>query len=87
MHKRFRVGSRVMMSEDALENYGERYRGKVFVVESVATKYMPAAQFFASGKPEGYHPGFDDVGSALYDLEGLNMSLYDWELKPAPSRR
>lgn len=87
MHKRFRVGSRVTMSNDALENYGEKYRGKVFVVKHVATKYMPAAQFFAAGKPEGYHPGFDDTGSALYDLKGLNMSLYDWELQPARRRR
>ena len=76
------------MTDDALENYGERYRGKVFIVEHVSTKYMPASEFFSRGKPTGYHPGFDDSSeSALYDLEGFNSSLYDWELRKAPGRR
>jgi len=78
--KRFRVGSRVQMSDDALENYGERYRGQVLVVTHVSTSRAD-------------HPGFDsDTGSALYDLadesgKPFPNSLYDWELEPAPARR
>jgi hypothetical protein len=81
---KYRVGSDVVLSEDALENYGEKYRDKVFKVKHVATKYMPAARFFAEGQPSGYHPGYDDAGEpgrALYDLEGLNFSVYDWEVQ------
>lgn len=85
--KRFRVGSRVVMSDDALDNYGEEYRDRVFRVASVSTKYMPSARFFSEGKPAGYHPGFDEAaGSALYDFDDLNFSLYDRELEPAPAR-
>jgi len=89
--KRFRVGSKVVLSPDALENYGEKYEGRVFRVESVSTKYMPANQFFAEGKPKGYHPGYDDSsGSALYDLlsptADFHNSVYDWELEPAPRK-
>ncbi len=87
MQQRFRKGSRVLMGADALENYGEQYLGRVFVVEHVSTKYMPAAEFFAKGKPAGYHPGFDDSGCALYDLKGFGGSLYDWELEPASAAR
>jgi len=85
--KRFHVGSRVRMSEDAIQNYGEKYRDMSFVVTHVATKYMPAKEFFASGNPQNYHPGFDESSDcALYDLNGLNMSLYDWELEPIAAR-
>lgn len=84
----FRVGSKVRMSEDALSNYGEKWRGQTLVVMHVATKYMSAKEFFAKGQPQGYHPGFDDTGGgrALYDLtdsdgKDLPMSLYDWELE------
>ncbi len=87
MRKRFHVGSHVTMSEDALGNYGKQYKGKMFTVESVATKYMPAKEFFASGKPIGYHPWFDDTGNALYNLIGFDSSLYDWELNPYSSKK
>lgn len=93
--QRFRVGSRVVMNEDALANYGERWQGIVFTVTAVSTAYMPADEFFAKGRPAGYHPGFDpEAGSALYDLaiegtgEHMDNSFYDWELEPAlPDRR
>lgn len=86
LQKRFRVGSRVIMSEDALDNYGSKYQDQVLVVESVSTKYMPSSEFFSRGKPSGYHPGFDEAsGSALYSLKGFGFDLYDWELEPAPS--
>ena len=89
--QRFRVGSRVVMTPDAIDNYGANWQGIVFKVTHVSTAYMPADEFFSKGKPEGYHPGFDpEAGSALYDIaiegtgEGLDNSFYDWELAPAP---
>lgn len=88
VRQRFRTGDRVVLGDDALENYGREHEGKVFVVEHASTKYMPATRFFAEGKPAGYHPGFDDAsGSALYDLKGFGSSLYDWELERAPASR
>jgi hypothetical protein len=50
---------------------------------------MPAEEFFARGRPDGFHPGYDGEGT-LYDLkradtdEELPFSLYDWELQEAP---
>lgn len=88
---KYRTGSHVKMTEDALENYGEEYRDIEFLVTHVATKYMPAQQFYAEGAPRGYHPGYDEGVSpqGLYDLafvetgEDLQFSLYDWELTRA----
>jgi hypothetical protein len=84
----FKVGDVVEMTADALENYGEEWAGVPLRVTHVATKYMPAAEFYAKRSPEGYHPGFaEGVGNgALYDLEtlsgeSLNFSLYGWEVE------
>jgi hypothetical protein len=41
-----RKGAVIKLSNEAIENYGEEYKGKEFVVEHVATKYMPATEFF-----------------------------------------
>jgi hypothetical protein len=86
----FKVGDVVEMTADALENYGEEWAGVPLRVTHVATKYMPAAEFFAKDRPEGYHPGFDEgVGDeTLYDLEtlsgkALDFSLYGWEVERA----
>lgn len=91
-HKRFNVGSRVRLSQAAIDN--ENYQGQawfndVMIVRHIATAYMPAKQFFAAGMPRGYHPGYDSgIGEALYDLttetgDAIGSSLYDWELRPA----
>ena len=84
---------RFVMSKDALENYGEQWRDVQLEVTHTARKHMPAEEFFARGKPEGYHPGYDEsAGCALYDLkrvdtdEELNFSLYEWELVPCGAR-
>ena len=78
---RYRVGSKVRMTADALDNYGQEYAGKKFTISHVATEYMPSAQFFAQGKPEGCHPGYDEAsGDALYDFDELEFSLYEWEV-------
>jgi hypothetical protein len=46
---------------------------------------MPAKEFYDKGNPEGFHPGYDEgvTGQGLYDLKGLNFSLYDWEVTSA----
>ena len=64
-----------------LDNYGQKYAGKAFRVSHVATAYMPAAEFYAKGRPAGFHPGFDgSANCALYDCDGLTFSLYEWEI-------
>ncbi len=35
---KFRVGSRVKLTDDAIANYGEQYRDRVFRITHVATK-------------------------------------------------
>ena len=86
MKTRFAVGESVKMSDDAVENYGEKWRDRELTIEEISSKYMPATEFFAKGRPSGYHPGFDaSTGCALYELadasgERLPMALYDWEL-------
>lgn len=83
MTKRFK------MNDDALANYGDKWRDVVLEATHKATRYMPAKEFFAKGKPKGFHPGYDEGlnGSPLYDLkrvdtgEELGFSLYDWELE------
>ena len=77
-----------IMTDNALENYGEEWRDVILVVTHTANKYMPAQEFYARGMPEGYHPGYDESSrSTLYDLkrqdtgEELPFSLYRWELE------
>lgn len=72
MITRFKVGDKVMMTNDALENYGFKYEGKKFTVSHVATNTSE-------------HPGYDNgvKGQALYDLKELGFSLYDWEVYSA----
>lgn len=80
----YRVGKQLVMTEEALENYGEQYRDVPLTVSHVAYGYMPAEEFYRLGKPEGYHPGYDGVGNGpLYDFEELQFSLYSWEVKAA----
>jgi len=70
-----RKNQKVVMSENAIENYGEQWRNIVLIITHVA-------------RNKNEHPGYDDGVSpqCLYDLkredngEDLNMSLYDWEL-------
>ena len=66
----YKKGDKVRMTDDTVDNYGSKYRGKVFTITHVATSTDD-------------HPGFDDIGQALYDLKGLSFSLYDYELEPA----
>lgn len=69
MNQRFRVGDKVKVSQEHLDNYGLS-GGEVFEVEAVYTT-------------EEEHPGYDPIGDALYSLKGLNYDLYDYELEGA----
>ena len=80
---------KVTLTDDVIENYGEKWRDVPLTVASTANKYMPASEFFAKGKPSGYHPGYDTSmnGMPLYDLvvtetgAPVPFSLYAWEVK------
>lgn len=73
-------GTKVKMTSEAIENYGEKWRDVELVITHVA-------------QSEAEHPGYD-MGvypQRLYDLkrtdtdESLGMSLYDWELEKSTS--
>ena len=81
-------GTRVRLTKDAKENYADyEWVNDVLVIESEARRYMPAKEFCAKGRPNGYHPGYDEGAGAgpLYDFEGdINCSLYGWEVVRVP---
>ena len=68
----FKVGDLVQLTDDALDNYGIQYQDAVFTIIHAATNELD-------------HPGYDDsvYPMGLYDLDGFNFSLYDYELKQA----
>lgn len=65
------LGDKFILTENALENYGESYRDKEFTVSHVATN-------------ESEHPGYDAgmKGENLYDAHELEFSVYDYEVIP-----
>lgn len=69
--KHLQIGQKARMTNNALENYGEEYRGKVFTVCHVA-------------RNRAEHPGYDEGVSPdrLYDFNELEFSLYDYEIVP-----
>jgi hypothetical protein len=83
----FREGDFVTLTPDAVSSYG--FGNTVFRVTHVATRYMKSQEFFSSGQPKGYHPGFDpNSGKALFELQAIdgrefNNSVYEWELRLA----
>jgi hypothetical protein len=80
MKRNYRIGDKFTMSENALENYGQKYAGQVFTVRQWYDHYVPASQM--QGDTHG-HPGFDSsADSAIYGSE-LNFDLYEWEMVPA----
>jgi hypothetical protein len=75
----YRKGASFKLSDDALDNYGEEYRDTVFIVNGVFTHAVPVSKM--ADDPTG-HPGFDEcAGSALYEADGLNFALYEWEME------
>ena len=76
IQKAYRIGDTFKLSNDALDNYGEQYRDKVFTVKGVYDHYNKSPW---GSDPTG-HPGFDEsAGSALYGSE-LNFDVYEWEM-------
>jgi hypothetical protein len=65
-----KVGQKFTLTNNAIANYGEKYRGKAFTVSHVATN-------------ADQHRGYDESmqGMALYDAEELNFSVYEYEIK------
>ena len=71
MKASYEIGDKIKMTNVAIENYGNKYAGRVFTVSHIARNRQE-------------HPGFDEcAGSALYDFEELNFSLYEWEMRRA----
>jgi hypothetical protein len=82
----FNIGDKVIMSAEALENYGQDFADTVFTVEVVWLEDENGTPHVATRQ----HPVSRD---ALYDLvyadtgAEFGSSLYDWELRPAYTRR
>lgn len=73
----YKVGDTFVLSPDALENYGEQYADKVYKVRQWFSHYAPPG----SNDPHG-HPGYDEgAGGRMYEADGLNFALYDWEMR------
>jgi hypothetical protein len=81
----YQIGDKFKLTNDALENYGEQYRDKVFTVRSWANHYVPAKEYFADPKQHAHgHPGYDDAtGDCLYEADGMTFAVYSWEMERA----
>ena len=76
INKSYAIGDTFQLSDDALDNYGEKYRGKVFTVTGVYDHYNKNPW---GSDPTG-SPGFDEgADSALYGSE-LPFDVYEWEM-------
>lgn len=80
-----RIGQKFKLTANAVENYGEEYRDRVFQVTRAYDHYAPPG----SGHPTG-HPGFDaGAGKRLYEFkdaitgEDMEFAVYSWEMKDA----
>lgn len=72
MKIKYEQGDEFKLTENALANYGEKHRDKIFTISE---------WFDHCGTDEHGHPGFDEcAGSAIYDIEELEFSLYEWEM-------
>lgn len=63
-----RKGDHFFLTDDAVDNYGEKYRDKIFTVSNVARN---------SKEHRGYDEGMN--GMNLYDAEELSFSVYEFE--------
>jgi hypothetical protein len=63
-------GEQFKLNEDALQNYGEKYRDIIFTVKFVSTSKKD-------------HPGYDNSmkGMPLYDANGFPGSVYQYEIE------
>ncbi len=76
----YHPGDKFQLSEEALDNYGQDYAGKVFTVRARYDHYVSPDKMAAD---ETGHPGFDPGGGRyLYGSE-LPFDLYEWEMVQA----
>ena len=66
-------GAVVFMTADAVDNYGEQYRNVPLTIDHVARNVK---------EHRGYDEGME--GQPLYDFEGINFSLYRYEVQNNP---
>lgn len=64
-----KVGDKITLTDEAIENYGEEYQNKEFTIEHIA---------FSKNDHIGYDNGLE--GMALYDLRELDFSVYEYEI-------
>lgn len=69
MNERFSIGDKCIMTENAIDNYGNKYKDKVLTICHIA-------------HDKSEHPGYDESISpeCLYDFIEINFSLYDYEI-------
>lgn len=65
-----KIGDKFILSDIALENYGEEYRDIEFTVSYVATNIE---------EHQGYDESMD--GIALYEADELNYAVYEYEIE------
>jgi hypothetical protein len=80
----FRRGQKVKLSPEALENYGEEYRDKVYKIEQWYDHQVSSQHYYFHADEHG-HPGYDGDATTgkLYHLAGFPSDLYDLELEKA----
>ena len=64
-----KVGDKITLTNEAIENYGEEYQNREFTITHIAFN-------------ENEHMGYDNSldGMALYDLSEFDFSVYDYEI-------
>lgn len=81
------IGSRFILSKDALEHYGEQFRDQVFTIRSIADHYVSKQEFFDEQslhyREHRGSPEFDPDSGGLYLYKGDFLgALYRWEMVP-----
>ena len=72
MQRNYQAGSKFKLTDDAVENYGAKYAGRVFVIRE---------WFNHVGNDAHGHQGFDSsAGSAIYESDGMPFAVYEWEM-------
>ena len=74
MPKKFKIGDKVQMTPNAVQNYGEKYEDVIFTVETSAYSIAQHPGYDYSVFPDGLH------NLKFLDGKPLGCSLYDYEL-------
>lgn len=64
-----KIGDKITLTNEAIQNYGEEYKNKEFTISHIAYNIND-------------HEGYDETlnGMALYDCEELDFSVYEYEI-------